>query len=80
MVAGGYLSLFPFGLFVTISDWKRIKAHPVKKIIYIFTFPVFIFSFIPPAAVALFKKVEWKQIKHGGTATADKTDKDKVAK
>ena len=66
LVAGAYLSLFVFGLFVTIADWKRIKAHPMKKILYIFTFPVFIFSFIPPAAVALFKKVEWTQIKHEG--------------
>ena len=75
MVAGAYLALFPFGLFVTIADWKRIKAHPFKKIIYIFTFPVFIFSFIPPAAVALFKKVEWKQIKHEGSASIEEIEK-----
>ena len=68
MVGGAYLALFPFGLFVTFADWKRIKAHPFKKLLYIFTFPVFIFSFIPPAAVALFKKVEWKQIKHAGAS------------
>ena len=79
LVGGAYFSLFPFGLFVTISDWKRIKAHPVKKILYIFSFPVFIFSFIPPAAVALFKKVEWKQIKHAGAASADTVGENNTA-
>ncbi len=70
MVAMAYLALFVFSLFVTIAEWKRIKASAFKKILYIFTFPIFIFSFIPPAAVALFKKVEWKEIKHTGNETA----------
>ena len=66
MLGGAYMSLFVFGLVVTISDWKKIRASSAKKILYIFTFPLFIFSFIPAAFVALFKKVEWKQIKHEG--------------
>ncbi len=66
MVTMAYLSLLMFSVFVTISEWKRIKASTARKILYVFTFPIFIFSFIPPAAVALFKKVEWKQIKHTG--------------
>lgn len=70
MIAGAYLSLFMFSSVITISDWKRIKAPALKKIFYIFTFPVFIFSFIPPAFVALFKKVEWKPIRHSGTPIA----------
>ena len=32
-------------------------------------FPLFIFSFIPAAAVALFKKVEWKPVRHSGEVT-----------
>ena len=69
VVAGAYLALFPFGLFITIAEWKKIRASGAKKILYLFTFPVFILSFIPAAAVAIFKKVEWKQIKHEGAAT-----------
>lgn len=65
----GYFSLLMFSIFVTASEWKRIKAGAFKKILYVFTFPIFIFSFIPPAAVALFKKVEWKQIRHTGETT-----------
>jgi hypothetical protein len=34
------------------------------------------FSFIPAAAVAIFKKVEWKQIRHSGeVTTADSNEK-----
>ena len=58
MIGGAYLALFVFSLFVTISDWKRIRASATKKILYMFTFPLFIFSFIPAAFVAIFKKVE----------------------
>ena len=65
MVLAAYAMLFIFSLCVTVSDWKRLRAGAFKKIFYMFTFPVFIFFFIPPAFVALFKKVEWKAIRHG---------------
>ena len=51
---------------VTISDWSRIRGSAFKKVLYAFTFPLFIFSFIPAAFVAIFKKVEWKQVQHKG--------------
>ena len=74
VVGGAYLGLFIFSAFATVSEWKRIRANGFKKIFYAFTFPLFIFSFIPAAAVALFKKVEWKQIRHSGEVTASGAD------
>lgn len=68
LVPSTYLLLFIFGLCVTITDWKRLRASAGKKILYMFTFPLYIFTFIPAAAVALFKKVEWKQVAHHGAA------------
>ena len=73
MIPVVYAVLFVFGLCVTISDWKRLRASSAKKILYIFTFPLYIFTFIPAALVAVFKKVEWKQVAHHGAPTA--TDK-----
>ena len=32
---------------------------------YLFTFPIFMFTYVPISAVALVKKVEWKPIYHG---------------
>ena len=65
MILAAYGALFIFSVCVTVSDWKRLRASAFKKIVYMFTFPIFIFFFIPPAFVALFKKVEWKAIRHG---------------
>lgn len=59
-----YGLFFFYGLVVTISEWKKIKALGWKKILYVFTFPIFMFTFLPIAFVALFKKAEWKPIVH----------------
>ncbi len=64
-----YLLLFALGLITLISEWKRIHCRPVKKILYLFTFPLFLFTYIPIAFVALFKKVEWKPIRHSEVKT-----------
>ena len=61
---GIYMSLFFFGLITTITEWKRIHCHAGKKILYLFTFPIFIFTYIPIAVVAIFKKVTWVPIPH----------------
>jgi len=43
----------------------------VKKILYIFSFPIFIFTYVPISIIALFKKVEWKPIAHSVVKTAE---------
>ena len=64
-VAGAvYLMLLVFSLMITVSEWKHIRATSFKKIFYAFTFPIYLFSFVPAAFVAMFKKVEWKQTAH----------------
>lgn len=67
MAGGAYAMLFIFSAVITISDWKRIRGSTFKKILYSFTFPLFIFTYIPAAFVAIFKKVEWKQVQHKGS-------------
>jgi len=59
-----YAILFILGLITTITEWNNIYCSNIKKIIYLFTFPVFMFTYIPIALVALFKKVEWSPIEH----------------
>ena len=59
-----YLTLFFFGLITTISEWKNIYCSNFKKIFYLFTFPIFMFTYMPIAIAALFKKVEWEPIRH----------------
>lgn len=59
-----YLTVFIVGLIATITEWKQIYTSTKKKILYLFTFPFFMLTYVPIAFVALFKKVSWKPIIH----------------
>ena len=59
-----YSILLFFAAITTATEWKNITAKPSKKILYVFTFPLFIFTYIPISICALFKKIEWKPITH----------------
>lgn len=64
MLLNGYDIILLVGIITTITEWKSIKAKPLKKIIYMFTFPAFMFTYIPISICALFKKVKWEPISH----------------
>lgn len=59
-----YAVLFLFGLLTTVTEWKQIHASAFKKILYLFTFPIFIFTYVPISIAALFKKIQWSPITH----------------
>ncbi len=59
-----YLILFVLGLITTITEWNQINSSSLKKIKYMFSFPIFIFTYVPISIVALYKKIEWKPITH----------------
>lgn len=61
---GFYLTLLFFGAVTVITEWKHINTTAARKVLYTFTFPLFIFTYIPIAIVALFRKIEWKPIAH----------------
>ena len=59
-----YTALFIMGLITTITEWEHIHTETIKKILYIFTFPLFIFTYLPIALVSLFVDPGWKPIRH----------------
>ncbi len=59
-----YLILFAFGLLTTITEWNKIHCSTLSKIRYLFTFPIFIFTYIPISIQALYKRIEWVPIEH----------------
>ena len=59
-----YVGLFFYGLLTVLSEWKHINTSPLRKLGYVFTFPIFMFTYIPISIAALVKKVEWKPIYH----------------
>lgn len=70
-IVGAYCMLFIVTLLCGITEWKKICAPWWKKILYMFTFPVFMFTYLPISVGALFKKVEWKPIVHTADITID---------
>lgn len=59
-----YLTLLLLGGITTVTEWKMIHTSAVKKVFYIFTFPLFMLTYIPISFTAIFAKVEWKPISH----------------
>lgn len=59
-----YLTLFILGSITTASEWRQIHCSWFKKIIYTFTFPVFMFTYVPITIVSFFTDVQWQPIIH----------------
>ena len=66
-----YMALFSMGAITMVFEWKRIKCPVHKRIIYTFTYPLFMMTYIPISIAALFGKVEWKPIQHRVAKTLD---------
>jgi len=57
------------GTATTIAEWKQIHCSIPKKILYLFTFPLFMLTYIPISIIALFRKVTWVPITHSVSKT-----------
>ena len=68
-----YLGMLLCGGLTVLSEWNAIKAKPVQKIVYLFTFPLFMLTYVPISLVALVRRVEWKPIRHNAAKKAGKT-------
>ena len=59
-----YCMMFFLGAVTTVTEWEKILASSWMKVRTMFTFPLFMFTYVPIAVVAIFKKVEWTPIEH----------------
>lgn len=59
-----YISLLFFGIITLITERKQIHCKLHKRILYLFAFPIFIFTYIPMTVAALVKDVTWKPVSH----------------
>ena len=69
-----YAFIFVMGLITTITEWKNIHCKTSQKIFYLFTFPLFMLTYVPIAIVAMFKKVQWKPIAHSVTTDVEQME------
>lgn len=63
-LSGFYCVFFFMGLLTIVTEWKKINCANWQKIVYTFTFPLFMFTYVPISIIALFKKVKWDPIAH----------------
>lgn len=70
-LANSYFLMFAMGVLTTVTEWNNIHTSAIKKILYTFTFPVFMATYIPISCQALFSKVEWKPIEHKVSISID---------
>ena len=69
MLLNTYLTLLIIGGSATISEWKRIYCSSFRKVFFLFTFPLFMMTYLPVSVAALFQKAEWKPIRHSVSKT-----------
>ena len=69
-----YIMLFVIGGVTLITEWKKIVATTFEKILSLFTFPLFMMTYIPISIAALFKRVEWEPIHHNVSKTVEELE------
>lgn len=63
-----FCMMFLLGIYTVWSQRKHIAVPKGKILLYLFTFPVFMYTYFPIALAALRRQVSWKEIPHGQTA------------
>lgn len=58
------LFMFMLGAITMFVEWDKVHGSTMMKIKSMFTFPLFMLTYIPIAIVALFKRPQWKPITH----------------
>lgn len=73
---GTYLLFLVVFSLVVIGERKRIHATAGQRICAVLTFPIYMATYIPIVAAAMFAKNEWRQIKHTRVETNPVSDGD----
>lgn len=59
-----YSILLVIGAITLITEWKKIHCNKLRAIFHLFTFPIFMLTYLPISLTALFTHVEWAPIGH----------------
>ncbi len=65
-----YLTVFGIGALTMLTEWRRIYAPAWKKLLFTFTFPLYMLTYIPCTVAGLLSRdVSWKPIEHTRAAS-----------
>lgn len=70
MLLSMYLTLFVIGAITTVTERRHIHTGRARRVLYAFTFPLFMFTYLPISLAAFFSKGEWKPIEHRVSAAS----------
>lgn len=74
ILACGYLSMLVMAALTTCTEWKRIQAPAVWKLAGIFTFPLYMATYLPIALAACVRRVEWTPVAHSRAVSLNQLD------
>lgn len=74
-LAGLYLTGILVGVLTVLSERKRIRASRKQLVLTVFAFPLYLLTYIPIFAAAIFCKRRWTPIEHKRTLSADEMAK-----
>lgn len=60
----GYGLMLCLGTATVVSEWKRIRTSVGHKLLAIAAFPVYMMDYVFIGCISLFKKRQWKEIRH----------------
>lgn len=70
-LTGTYAVLFLIGLLTVVTERSRIRATGGQIVMSLFSFPLFMMSYVPIALTALFRKFQWQPIVHSVAISVD---------
>lgn len=80
LVLSMYLGLILVGGITLATEWKKIETTTFKKIKSLFTFPFFMFTYIPISIAAFFFNPGWKPIEHTVSAKEVHSNRENLKK
>ena len=76
----GYILFFILGLLIFIAEWKRIRCNKFRAILLLFTFPLFMLTYIPVSFSAfLSRSVSWKPVEHNRAMGLEELSEDNAS-
>lgn len=70
-LAGSYATLFVIGFLTVLTEYPRIRATRGQILMSLFSFPVFMMSYVPIGLSAVFRKFQWQPIAHNVAISVD---------
>lgn len=72
-----YGGTFIIGGLTVVTEWKRIRATTVQKLLSLLAFPLFMMSWLPITLAAPFQKFRWEPIYHTVAVAAESLEYNK---